>query len=196
MPGPRGEYRKTAERRAQILDAALAVFARSGYTGGSVSEIARTVGMTQTGVLHHFAGGKTALLRAVLERRDAAAEGDLAGLQGRAFLAGLVAISRRQASNRGVVQLYTVLAAEATDPDHPAHDYFVERFNRIVGAVAAAFEHVGAAGQLREGVVPRRAALSVIAATEGLELLWLNGLDVDMAEDIRRHIEGYLTTPL
>lgn len=196
MAGPRGEYRKSAERRAQILDAAHQVFARSGYSGSSVNEIARTVGMTQTGVLHHFAGGKIALLRAVLERRDTTAEDLLAGREGRDFLAGLVEISRRQADQRGMVQLYTVLGAEATDPDHPAHDYFAERFTRIADAVTAAFEHVREAGGLRDGVDPRKAAMSTLAATEGLELLWLNGLDVDMADDIRVHISGFLVTPL
>ena len=196
MAGPRGEYRKSAERRAQILDAAHQVFARSGYSGTSVNEIARTVGMTQTGVLHHFAGGKIALLRAVLERRDTTAEDLLAGREGRDFLAGLVEISRRQADQRGMVQLYTVLGAEATDPDHPAHDYFTERFTRIAAAVTEAFAAVGAAGGLRAGVDPRKAALSTLSATEGLELLWLNGLDVDMAEDIRQHISGFLTAPL
>ena len=196
MAGPRGEYRKSAERRAQILDAAFAVFARSGYTGTSVNEIARAVGMTQTGVLHHFAGGKTALLRAVLEQRDVRAEEQLAGRTGRDFLAGLVEISRAQAGQRGAVQLYTVLAAEATDPDHPAREYFTKRFERIADAVTAAFAEEDAAGGLLDGVDPRRAALSTIAATEGLELLWLNGLDVDMAEDIRRHVSGFLRTPL
>ncbi|WP_432484150.1 TetR/AcrR family transcriptional regulator [Kineococcus esterisolvens] len=196
MAGPRGEYRKSAERRQQILDAAFSVFARSGYTGTSVNEIARAVGMTQTGVLHHFSGGKMALLRAVLEQRDVRAEHLLAGRCGRDFLAGLVEISRIQAGQRGVVQLYTVLSAEATDPDHPAREYFTKRFERIADAVTTAFAEEDAAGGLLDDVDPRRAALSSIAMTEGLELLWLNGLDVDMAEDIRRHISGFLRTPL
>jgi AcrR family transcriptional regulator len=106
MAGPRGEYRKSAERRAQILEAAFTVFAKNGYTASSVNEIARAVGMTQTGVLHHFAGGKIALMRAVMEQRDARSADSLAGLHGRDFLAGLVQISRVQAGQRGVVQLY------------------------------------------------------------------------------------------
>ncbi|WP_394554879.1 TetR family transcriptional regulator [Agromyces sp. MMS24-JH15] len=196
MAGPRGEYRKSAERRAQILDAAFTVFARSGYTASSVNEIAKAVGMTQTGLLHHFAGGKLALLRAVLEQRDARAETSLEDLHGREFLAGLVEISRAQAGQRGVVQLYTILSAEATDPEHPARPYFSERFRRIADAVTVAFEEVRDAGGLRDGVDPRRAALSTLATTEGLELLWLNDFDVDMAEDIRRHLGGFLVDPL
>lgn len=196
MAGPRGEYRKSAERRAQILEAAAAVFARGGYTASSVTEVARAVGMTQTGVLHHFAGGKVALLRAVLEQRDAAAEGLLAGRRGRDFLVGLVQISRTQREQRGTVQLYTVLAAEATDPEHPAHAYFAERFARIADAVTEAFATVADDGGLRAGVEPRRAAHTLLAVTEGLQLLWLSGVDVDIADDVHRHLDGLLTEPL
>ncbi|WP_432512091.1 TetR/AcrR family transcriptional regulator [Kineococcus sp. SYSU DK001] len=196
MAGPRGEYRKSAERRSQILEAAFAVFARSGYTSSSVSEIARAVGMTQTGVLHHFSGGKIALLRAVLERRDARAEQLLAGRSGRDVLTGLLEISRTQVVQRGAVQLYTVLAAEATDPDHPAHDYFAKRFERIADAVTAALAEVDAAGGLREGVDPRRATMHLLALTEGLQLLWLNGLDVDLVGDVHRYLNTLLRTPL
>jgi AcrR family transcriptional regulator len=196
MAGPRGEYRKSAERRAQILDAAFDVFSRNGYTATSVNEIARVVGISQTGVIHHFAGGKIALLRAVLERRDAAAVSVLAGRTGRDFLRGLVEISRTQRDQRGVVQLYTILAAEATDPEHPARAYFVERFRAIADGVAEAYEQVRAEGGLREGVDPRRAALSSLASIEGLQLLWLDGLDVDIAEDSRRTINSFLVDPI
>ncbi|GAA4157065.1 TetR/AcrR family transcriptional regulator [Leifsonia shinshuensis] len=196
MAGPRGEYRKSADRRAQIIEAAFDVFSRGGYTATSVNEIARAVGMTQTGLLHHFAGGKLALLEAVLDSRDKKAENTLEGRTGRDFLAGLIEISRAQAGQRGVVQLYTILSAEATDPEHPAHDHFRERFERIADAVTAALEETRDAGGLRADVDPRTAALSILAMTEGLELLWLNGFDVDMAEDVRRFIGTYLIDPL
>lgn len=196
MAGPRGEYRKSAQRREQILDAAFTVFSQNGYTASSVNEIARAVGITQTGVLHHFAGGKTELLRAVLERRDSQAELLLGETTGREFLAGLVEISRSQRLQRGVVQLYTILAAEATNPDHPVRPYFTERFDRIAAAVTTAYAEVAAQGGLREGVDPRRAALTTLAVVEGLQLLWLDDLDVDIAEDSERIISGFLTSPL
>ncbi|MEW1958222.1 TetR/AcrR family transcriptional regulator [Kineococcus sp. NPDC059986] len=196
MAGPRGEYRKSAERRAQILQAATSVFARTGYSASSVSEIARVVGISQTGVLHHFAGGKPALLQAVLEQRDARAEDRLGGRRGREFLSGLVAISRAQADQRGLVQLYRLLAAEATDPAHPGHEYFSTRFRRIADAVTQAYREVAAAGGLRPGVDPRTAALRTLAMTEGLEVLWLQGFEVDMGGDIADFLDAQLVEPL
>lgn len=180
VAGPRGEYRKSAERRAQILDAAFDVFSRDGYTAGSVSEIARVVGISQTGVLHHFAGGKPALLQAVLEQRDARAELLLQDRTGRDFLAGLVEISRTQESRRGLVQLYRRLATEAVDTTHPAHDYVASRLRRIVDAVTDAFAEIAAEGGLRPGLTPRAAALRAVAVTEGQEVLWLQGFEVDL----------------
>jgi len=196
MAGTRGTYRKTAQRREQILEAAFEIFAKNGYTASSVNEIARAVGITQTGVLHHFAGGKLALLTAVLQQRDALAEENLRGKTGREFLAALVEISRVQASQRGVVQLYRNLSTEAVDPEHPAHNYFRERLGRIIEAVTRAFSEVLAEDGLKPGIEPRAAALNTLAMTEGLEALWLQGLDVDMAEGIRWHINGFLAKPL
>ncbi|WP_345801358.1 helix-turn-helix domain-containing protein [Microbacterium sp. AZCO] len=196
MAGPRGEYAKSAMRRAQILDAAFDVFARSGYSASSVNEIARTVGISQTAVLHHFSGGKPELLRAVLEQRDAMAEGALADHHGREFLAELVEISRRQARQRGVVQLYRILSAEATDPQHPAHEYFRARIERIADAVTHAFSEAQEAGDLKPGVDPRLAALNALAMVEGLEMLWLSGLEIDMAESVRRDLNAHLVAPL
>ncbi|GAA3795959.1 hypothetical protein CSO01_31080 [Cellulomonas soli] len=95
-----------------------------------------------------------------------------------------------------MVRLYKALAAEGTDPDHPARGYFAERFTRIAEAVTAAYAHIQAEGGLADGGDPGRAAIDNVAATEGLELLWLNGLDVGMAADIHRLISGFLTTPL
>ena len=66
---PRGEYAKTSAKRTAILDAALEVFAESGYRSGSLRDVAGKVGMSEAGLLHHFPN-KSALLAAVLDRRD------------------------------------------------------------------------------------------------------------------------------
>ena len=59
----------TADRRAEILDAAVKVFSEAGFHGGSLREIAERVGLSQPGLLHHFAN-KEHLLEAVLTYRD------------------------------------------------------------------------------------------------------------------------------
>jgi AcrR family transcriptional regulator len=52
------------ERRRQILDAAVRVFARKGYHGARVSDVAREAGVAY-GLVYHYYGSKEALLDAI-----------------------------------------------------------------------------------------------------------------------------------
>ena len=181
---PRGSYAKTEEKRRTILDAALEVFAQSGYRKGSIREVAERVGMSEAGLLHHFPN-KSALLSAVLERRDELAREflDFDNVQGIVTLAGLVRLARYNASIPGVVELYCVLSAEATAPDHPAHRYFVDRYNDTRVSVTRTFSTLASSGQLRAGVEPASAARATIALMDGLQVQWLLDPDgVDMGE--------------
>jgi len=195
MATQRGAYRKSAKRREEILDAAFEVFSRQGYTAASVNEIARTVGMTQPGLLHHF-GSKLAMLEAVLQRRDRIALDILSGRHEVEFLRGLLEIARRNKDVPGLLRLYAILAAESSAPDHPAHAYVTRRFDLVVSGTTRAFEEIRDRGLLREGVDPRTAALETTAMAEGMQLLWLQGVDLDMEAIIRGHFDGYLTAPL
>ena len=126
---PRGEYAKTGAKRTAILDAALEVFAESGYRSGSLRDVAGKVGMSEAGLLHHFPN-KSALLAAVLDRRDQHSLElvPFGGPDGAVSLRGLVELAAYNASVPGVVELYCILSAEATAPDHPAHEYFIGRY--------------------------------------------------------------------
>ncbi|SBS72291.1 Transcriptional regulator [uncultured Microbacterium sp.] len=183
----RGEYAKTEATRQAILDAALEVFAQSGYRAGSLREIATKVGMSEAGLLHHFRN-KVALLEAVLERRDDRARETvpIESEDGAAVLRGLVQLAAHNASLPGVVELYCTLSAEATSPDHPAHDYFIRRYEYTRGNIARAFGHLAVEGRLKAGMTPERAAVTIIAMMDGLQVQWLYDRDVvDMAEELR-----------
>src|SRR4051812_39604541 len=58
------------ESRAKAVQAAVELFAKSGFKGTSVAQVAAKTGLSQSGLLHHFPS-KAALLTAVLEERDA-----------------------------------------------------------------------------------------------------------------------------
>ncbi|GAA3909021.1 TetR/AcrR family transcriptional regulator [Microbacterium invictum] len=185
---PRGAYAKTAEKRAAILDAALEVFAESGFRSGSLREVSQRVGMSEAGLLHHFRS-KTALLEAVLEHRDEKARGlvPVDSPDGMEVLRSLVDLAAHNASIPGVVELYTTLSAEATSPDHPAHAYFARRYDFTREKVERAFLALLADGRLRPGIDPRRAAIAVIALMDGLQVQWLLDRDVvDMSDELRQ----------
>jgi hypothetical protein len=104
---------------------------------------------------------------------------------------------RNLATRRGIVELFAVLSAEATSPDHPAHAFFVERYRNAVEAAELTYARVRDEGRLRPGIDPGAAARQLIALMDGLQVQWL--LDdrvTDMAGVLRAHIKSQLTVPL
>jgi AcrR family transcriptional regulator len=68
--GGSGRRLPRAQRRDQVLVAATAAFARSGFAATSLDDVAREAGVTRMIVYTHFES-KTALYQAVLERMKA-----------------------------------------------------------------------------------------------------------------------------
>ena len=105
------------------------VFAKRGFRGASLATIAKRVGMSEPGLLHHFAS-KEELLLELLKLRDQhdderIAEARAAHARG---LDVLLALCRQNEERPGIVRLFTILAAESLDADHPAHDWFLDRY--------------------------------------------------------------------
>lgn len=57
------------DRREQIIDAAMHVFAHKGYTRATNKDIAREAGIT-SGLIYHYFANKEAVLKAVIEERS------------------------------------------------------------------------------------------------------------------------------
>lgn len=204
MPGQaasarvRGEYRKSAQTRAAILDAALDVFSQVGYHRGSLRAIAERVGMTDAGMLHHFPS-KKALLQAVLELRDSRSRSamDAAGPTPRDQLRALVELARTSEQTVGLVALYARMSAEATDPAHPAHEYFVARYTRVRESIEGPLRRLAATGELRAGIDPARAAATAVALWDGLQLQWLlDPESTDVPAALHDHFSSLLPHPL
>ncbi|MHA7299490.1 TetR/AcrR family transcriptional regulator [Pseudarthrobacter sp. MDT1-22] len=192
---PRGSYAKTKERRQEILTAAFEVFSTFGYRAGSIQDIADKIGLTKTGLLHHFPS-KEALLEAVLTLRDEdswAAAGIVTD-NGLETLHGIVRLVHNNTTVPELVALHCVLSAESTDPTHPAHEYFQRRYNWVREVGAQAFSDLDRQGMLRHRVPPAAAARQLVALMDGLQVQWLLDNDsVDMAGELRTFL-GAITT--
>ena len=202
MPSrPRGKYAASARsetRRAAILDAALSVFAQGGFRSGSLREIAERVEMSEAGLLHHF-DSKARLLAAVLDRRDELAHTMVPEHPNDGVLAlkGLVQLARFNASEPGVVELHCTLSAEATSPSHPAHEYFVRRYESIRETVRLAFADLSRRNLLNPGVDIDFATRATIAIMDGLQVQWLLDRSVlDLGDDVCRFLQGMTTADL
>jgi len=90
-----------------------------------------------------------------------------------------------------------VVSAESTASDHPAHDYFVQRYARLIDEVAQAYRVMRDADQLVDGVNPQLAARQLIALMDGLQVQWLLDNDgVDMASALREHLQRHIKVSL
>ena len=175
-PRPRHRFRNADESRARILSAALTEFAASGYRGASLGSIANRAGVSQSGLLHHFPS-KELLLAAVIDVRTSdhldeyvaarAADPELG------FLTGMVRLMRRGAREVDLTRLFTVVIAEATSPDHPAHDWAVERYESVTQSVVDALREAQERKVLRADVDVRGVAATLLATMDGLQLRYL-----------------------
>ncbi len=165
---------ETAQRREEILRAAIATFAAKGYKG-PLSDIAEQVGMTHAGVLHYF-GSKSALLLEVLKFRD---DEDVEDLPTRHIPGGadlfrhLVKTAFLNARRAGIVQAFTVLSSEAVTDGHPARNFFEERYANLRAEVADAFRTMCADEGVDAPATVDRAAASILAVMDGLQIQWL-----------------------
>ncbi|MFB4349320.1 TetR/AcrR family transcriptional regulator [Microbacterium sp. CR_7] len=172
----RGSYAKGVARRQEILESALDVIGRTGYRNASLKQIAEAVGVTPAALLHYF-GSKEELFTEVLRTRDEHDERDPRMHDPVDAKAAFLDVIRHNAEVPGVVELFSRLAVDAADPEHPAHRYFLERSERLRGSIAEAFH----------GDAAKRAALDadttarvVQAVADGLQLQWLIDPSVDM----------------
>ncbi|MDX3491503.1 TetR/AcrR family transcriptional regulator [Streptomyces turgidiscabies] len=179
---PRGPYRKGLERRAQIMRAALEVFAEHGDRGSSLREIADRVGMSQAGVLHYF-DSREELLTAVLAERDTA---DAAEHTITAVSPGEAMVRTAEHNTRtpGLVSLFVNLSADATDPEHPAHGFFAERYTRLRETVEDGLRQGQADGTVRTDIPADQLAQLLISVSDGLQQQWLLDEGIDMVAAI------------
>src|SRR6478609_3637897 len=190
---------ETQRKRKKILRAAIETFGAKGAANGTLSDIADQVGMTHAGVLHHF-GSKQNLLLEVLEFRD---QDDVAHLADRHIPGGpalfmhLVRTAFRNAQRPGIVQVYTVLSAESVTDDHPAKDYFLERYRNLRREIDDAFRELCAQEGVTDPHAVDPAAAAILAVMDGLQLQWLlepTALDLAAASEfaIQAIVNGVL----
>jgi AcrR family transcriptional regulator len=178
----RGSYAKGIAKREEILTAALDVIARNGYRRTSVRELADAVGLSQAGLLHYFSS-KEELFQEILRKRD---EVDAATFdtEHEHPIEGFFSVIRHNAEVPGLVQLYAQVSTEAGDPEHPAHEFFVERYRQFRLMFADMVRAEQAAGNVDPDLDADRVANLFLAAADGLQTQWMLDPSIDMAEHV------------
>jgi AcrR family transcriptional regulator len=195
MARPRGNYAVTAARREAIIQAALEIFGKSGYSGSSLKQVAEAVGMTEAGILHHF-GTKGNLLIEVLQTRDdkAAEFIPLEGAQPVEFVIGWLELVEYNVSQPGIIELYAKLSAEATAVSHPAHGHFMNRYKFVSDFNKRYFDILANAGLLNTNRNSKALSTALIAISDGLQIQWLLDPTISIRQALSEFFESILTT--
>lgn len=190
--GPRA--RRSALRRREILESASLEFAKRGYSGASLAEIAEAVGISAPSLLHHFKS-KEQLLTDLLAYRDDISRGEGAtsfDAGGQARLDHLAGTAEENARNRGLTQLYSVLLGESLTEDHPAKEFFRNRFTGLRAPLQEALLEAIADPSVSEQDVLETAA-AIVAVMDGIQFQYLLDPEaVDMAAVTRRTVRALL----
>ena len=91
----------------------------------------------------------------------------------------------------GLVHLYSAFAAEAASPEHPSHEYFRSRFERLRARLREEIEGQQARGAARLDLEADSAAVALIALSDGLQLQWLMSSSIDPVAELQRHISTW-----
>ena len=164
----RGPSASTPARRAEIIRAASASIAEHGYERASLRDIAARANVTHAALLRHFAS-KDALLLAALAQRDEDDE-ELA----RRIMSSKVpseqvlsTVLREEFTHPEQQRNWLAIAVAATNPEHPAHDFFIGRRQRLRAYLSSG--RLGTAHDSEELTADEKVTM-VMAMVDGLRI--------------------------
>jgi len=197
---PKAEARDT---RSRILDAALDLFARQGYAGTSVRQIARAVGLSDAGLYAHFAGKRAVYDALLAEWGPSAVPALLDAMEGtfvgspadflRAFVGRLVAVWERPRVRR-VMDLFIREGGYASEIGRTDVAAARREGLRRAGALVARWQE---AGLVADRTPPEWLAWELISPVAYIRILFFHGAatEADLAEGRRlagEHVEFFI----
>ncbi|MGO1684860.1 MAG: TetR/AcrR family transcriptional regulator [Brachybacterium sp.] len=191
-----------AGRREEILDGAADMFAEHGYHGSSLRDISNHIGISHSGMLHHF-GAKDVLLDGVIDRMEEHAQAALDRIDefndGRdALLRGLTTIWHPASLP---IRLLATLDAESVSEDHPGR-YRLARLRRVhEHMLETCFSTLDEKGLLREDTDPAFAGRALLAVVLNLAVrektvrpLQHRGHGDAPLQDLAKQVEAFLSS--
>ncbi|MDT0268471.1 TetR/AcrR family transcriptional regulator [Streptomyces sp. DSM 44915] len=188
----RGPYAKGIERRREILERAIGVFAERGAERTSLRAIGDAIGVSHAALRHYFASREELLLEVYRFAEERSAEHDPEP-PGGSVVDMMTHAARRNRGVPGLVQLYSTLLAGALEEDHEeSRAFFATRFEHLRETLARRVESGQLRGDIRADLPPEAVAALVIAASDGLQNQWLLDPEIDI-ERVLGLLEDLLT---
>ena len=168
-----GRVARGDNRRAAILQAATREFGRRGYETARIADIARAAGVTDAGLLHHFAT-KRDLFLAVVELREQvyAPLVDAPPVTARAFFEGFIGAVTRAAQDPELLRFRTMLTGATGLVGHPTAGRPRQRRQAALEGLEPLLQAAVSSGELRADTNPRQVVLELFALNDGLRSQW------------------------
>jgi AcrR family transcriptional regulator len=168
-----------ADTRTRVLDAAIRIFAKHGYAGATLDQVAAEAGLTKGAVYWHFSS-KTDLYLAICER-NLALQGQLIPRQAESILRSDNPVSaladwlRSQLENCMVAPDMPMLFFEfyTSSRDREVREKMKGLFEVLYGRITEVFHNMQEQGLLRREIDPASLAVFVQTVFNGLLLSWL-----------------------
>lgn len=187
----RGPYRTGVRRREQLIGIAMDVFGEHGFAGGSLRTIAEQAGVNHATLIQHF-GSKEGLLTAVLEEWDRrTVENGLTDVSGLDYFRRLPGVMAAHKENRGLLELFTTIAAEASSPGHPGHAFITQRYTSNLATLAGHLQEAVETGDIIY-LSPAQIDIEVrlfTAVMDGIGLQWLLNPETDIHASVTTYVE-------
>jgi len=107
------------------------------------------------------------------DRIDAARMRSTLQKNGNHFLDAGIELVEHNQTVPGLVQLFNLLVAESISPDHPAHEFFIERYQREREHMTHAIAQAQQAGEIRSDISAETLVILIFAMMDGLQVQWL-----------------------
>ena len=163
------------DRREEILQEAGRLFGIHGFRGTSLSSIAEAVDLTEPGLLHYFPS-KVHLLQSVLAYRDQQDNEKykaLLDIGENTIFESLEDLVEKNEEIPGLIRLFTILVGESIRDDHPAHDYFLNRYSELRKGFADQLMLFIESERLNADVDVNQLSTLIAAVMDGLQIQWL-----------------------
>ncbi|WP_159498966.1 TetR/AcrR family transcriptional regulator [Microbacterium sp. 18062] len=180
-----GRYAKGRAKREELLQATLDAFSNDSFASASLAEIAAAAGVSRQTLLYYFPS-KEILFAEVVRWRDDINRRLLALDKG--LIDGFPRLATYNQSVPGVIEVYSVVLANATDGQHPAHETFRDRYEELFATMTAEFAARQREGTVRGDIAPDKLAHLYVSVSDGVQLQWL----YDRTVSIPAHLETFL----
>ena len=186
MTSRRGPYAKTRGREEAIGRAALDVVRESGHRSLTITEVARRTGLSEAQLLYLFPSREHLLVAAI---EYAESQSDQASQERRPDPdvepdEALARTINTELADPPVVRLFVSMAAEAGDPDHPAHRWMTTRTIDIIQNYAEFLRSLQRRGWAHPDVDPEQFARQFMALWDGLQAHWLVDPSFDLGAEV------------